>query len=80
MRSFDRVLTYVTATFCGCCVLVIVAAIAFPDFRDNSAGLVLGVLGAFTTFGAMLGLGSYMTRDLKDAPSKEAEKKEQEES
>lgn len=65
---------YVTITFCGCCVLVLIAAIVLPDFRDNGAGIVLGVLGAFTTFGGMLGLGSYMTRDLKEAPVEEAQK------
>lgn len=68
MKTFDRVLLYVTLTFCGCCVLVLIAAIALPDFRDNGAGIALGVLGAFATFGGMLGLGSYMTRDLKEVP------------
>lgn len=77
MTTFDRVLIYVTLTFCVCCVMVLIAAIALPDFRDNGAGIALGVLGAFATFGGMLGLGSYMTRDLKEAPQEEAQQKKE---
>lgn len=79
MRTLDKILIALTGTFCFLCVLLISAAILFPEFRDNGGGFAVIVLSALTTFvGAILG-GSFFARDLKNAPRQEAENAEREE-
>lgn len=73
MRTLDKILVALTGTFCLLCILLVSAAIFFPEFRDNGGGFAVIVLGALTTFaGSILG-GSYFARDLKNAPQREAE-------
>lgn len=73
LRTLDKILVALTGTFCFLCVLLISAAILFPEFRDNGGSFAVIVLGALTTFvGSVLG-GSYFARDLKNAPKQEME-------